>query len=85
MIRTLTGEHCQACNATEADCARMGRCCSLCSHFTHLDANGNDLPPRPPGRRPQNPKRYTTAAETLGPQRAARLARVLELHQRATG
>lgn len=77
MIATLAGPHCHACNATEADCARMGRCCSLCDHFTHLDANGND----PPHGRPAQPKRYSTAVDTLGPKRAARLARVLAQHQ----
>ena len=42
--RTLRteGPTCRQCRQSEAKCAYLAGCCSRCSHWRHLDANGDD-------------------------------------------
>jgi len=36
---------CTGCRSSEARCAWLnGQCCARCSHWPHLDADGNDKP-----------------------------------------
>lgn len=44
------GEPCRECGRDEACCAKEGVCCLACTHFRHLDVNGNPYEHRPPPR-----------------------------------
>lgn len=41
-LRENFGRACTKCAKTEARCAWIGRCCPSCTHFRHLDSNGNE-------------------------------------------
>lgn len=43
------GPACRSCRNTEARCALVAGCCDGCSHFQHLDTDGNDRHGNRPG------------------------------------